>query len=88
MALKTKNTRVQGQISVVVPENLSALYSDLVIISSNEFGLVLDFAQSVGNSNQKRVVSRIGMSKEHAIALLNTLNERLKSSLKIAGSKN
>jgi Protein of unknown function (DUF3467) len=88
MATKTGGEQNRGQISVVVPDNVSALYSDLVIISSNEFGLLLDFAQSVGNANQKKVVARIGMSKEHAIALLNALNERLKNTLKIAGSKN
>lgn len=42
------------------------LYTDNISISANEDGLMFDFLQRVGNTNQARVVSRIGMSRVHA----------------------
>ena len=86
--VKPESEQKRVEISLVIPDNISALYSDLVVITSNEFGFILDFAQSIGNQNQKKVVARIGMSKDHAIALLNALNERLKNALKISSQKN
>ena len=40
-------------------------------------GVVLDFGQRVALTNQAWVVSRVGMSKEHAHALIKALQERL-----------
>ena len=42
------------------------LYTDTVFMTVNDDGVVFDVCQKVGNTNQLRVVSRIGMSKEHA----------------------
>ena len=42
------------------------LYTDSIFMSTNPDGLVLDITQRVGPTNQIRVVSRIGMSREHA----------------------
>ena len=42
------------------------LYTDNVLITVNPEGVVLDFCQRLGTTNQIRVVSRIGMSREHA----------------------
>jgi len=42
------------------------LYTDNVIITVNPDGVVLDVTQRLANTNQIRVVSRIGMSREHA----------------------
>lgn len=41
------------------------LYTDNVIITVNPDGVVLDVTQRLANTNQVRVVSRIGMSREH-----------------------
>lgn len=65
------------QIEVNVPNNVAALYSDSVFVTSNQFGIVLDFAQRVGPTNRQNVVSRIGMSKEHARMMLNVLKKHL-----------
>jgi hypothetical protein len=42
------------------------LFTDNVIITANEDGVVLDVAQKLATSNQTRVVARIGMSRTHA----------------------
>lgn len=41
-------------------------YTDSVYITANPDGLVFDVLQRLGNSNQSRIVSRVGMSREHA----------------------
>lgn len=53
------------------------LYTDSVFITSNEYGVVLNVAQSVGPTNQQEVVARIGMSRDHAKVLLKVLGEHL-----------
>jgi transcriptional regulator with XRE-family HTH domain len=77
-----------NQLQIEVPQGLNALYSDLVSITSNPHGYILDFAQTVGPTNRCIVVSRIGMSEQHALALYNALRERLKASMKIGGETN
>lgn len=42
------------------------LYTDNIFMSVNEDGVVLDISQRIGNTNQTRIVSRVGMSKSHA----------------------
>lgn len=57
------------QSNIEVQINLDTtpiLYTDNVLITVNEDGVVLDVCQKVGSTNQARVVSRIGMSREHA----------------------
>ncbi len=53
------------------------LYTDNIMVTSNEDGVVLDFCQRVGSSPQVRVVGRVGMSREHAKKLLMVLNGQL-----------
>ena len=59
------------------PKDRPVLYSESVFIGSSEYGLVMDFAQRVGPSNQQFVVARIGMSFEHAKRMLHVLNDHL-----------
>lgn len=42
------------------------LYTDNILMSTNEDGIVFDVCQKLGVTNQMRVVSRIGMSRTHA----------------------
>lgn len=41
------------------------LYTDNVIITVNPDGVVLDVTQRLANTPQVRIVSRIGMSRDH-----------------------
>ena len=53
------------------------LYTDNVFMSTNEFGVVLDIAQKLGPTNKLRIVSRVGMSREHAKRFVNELGKLL-----------
>lgn len=69
---KTKNQQPQIQIDVNL-DTTPILYTDNIYITTNEDGLVLDFAQKLGPTNKLRIVSRIGMSRQHAKKFLNEL---------------
>lgn len=68
--------------------NQPVLYSDAVYVNAGPYGIVFDFAQSMGNTNQQQVVARIGMSKEHALALMNVLEKKLKETFGVKSEKN
>lgn len=54
------------QIAQLPLSELKVSYTDMVHISVNNFGVVLNFMQNLSPGNQPFVVSRLGMSKEHA----------------------
>jgi len=53
------------------------LYTDNVFITVNEDGVVLDICQKVVNGQQLRIVSRVGMSREHAKKFLSEFGKLL-----------
>lgn len=55
---------IQSQVSI--PQNNPVLYAGAVYIDVTPFGVVFNFAQQTGPTNNLVVVSRIGMSTEHA----------------------
>lgn len=71
---KTPNTNLNINVD---PHHTSILYTDMVFMNVNEDGVTLDICQKIGNSNQVQVVSRIGMSREHAKKFVKKLSEIL-----------
>ena len=71
-----KNENQQMQISVNL-DTTPVLYTDNINITVNPDGVVLDFMQRLGPSNQVRIVSRIGMSREHVKKFLEKLGKLL-----------
>jgi hypothetical protein len=72
--------QVKNQQGFQVNVNLDTtpiLYSDNILMSTNEYGLVLDICQKIGPTNQLRIVSRVGMSREHAKKMLSELGKLL-----------
>lgn len=59
------------------PEKVAILYTDTVFMNVNDDGVIFDICQKVGNSTQLQVVSRIGMSREHAHKFVKKLSEIL-----------
>jgi uncharacterized protein YajQ (UPF0234 family) len=47
-------------------------------MSANGDGIVFDFMQKLGPTNQVRIVARVGMSREHAKKFYKILNDSLK----------
>lgn len=59
------------------PDKAQILYTDTVFMNVNDDGVTFDVCQKVGNSNQLQVVSRVGMSREHAQKFVKKLSEIL-----------
>lgn len=63
---------------LVMPMDVRIVYTDLAHISTNKYGLTINFMQSDGIGSQPLAVSRVGMSREHAAKLLKTLEKALR----------
>lgn len=73
-----EDNRGNTGIQVNLPNNVVILYTDTTYLTINQYGVVLDFAQQQGPTNQQNIVSRIGLSKEHAKILVERLADLLK----------
>ncbi len=59
------------------PQATPILYTDDVFMTISNQGVVLDIGQRIANTNQIQVISRIGMSREHAKELVKQLGNLL-----------
>lgn len=64
-----------GMEASLNPDSTPILYTDNIHMISNRDGVVLNVMQRIGQSNQMRIVSRIGMSREHAKKFVQKLGE-------------
>lgn len=71
---KNKNEGLNVNINL---DTTPILYTDNVSISANEDGIVFDFIQRVGVTNQAKVVSRVGMSRSHGKKFVTELGKLL-----------
>lgn len=72
------NTQGQAQNGVVVlPGDARIVYTDMVHVMVNNYGVIMNFMQTAGPNSQPLAVSRIGMSKEHAKSVLEVLQKTL-----------
>jgi hypothetical protein len=53
------------------------VYADMLHATINKFGVVLNFMQGAGPHNQPLAIARVGMSKEHAISVIEVLQRTL-----------
>ena len=74
MAKVTEDNKFQVSLN---PEKAQILYTDTIFMNVNDDGVTLDICQKVGNSNQLQVVSRVGMSRDHAHKFVKKLSEIL-----------
>ena len=68
-----KGRAKKAGLAVAVPKEAVILYASNVHIHVSKFGVVLDVSQQVGSTKRHVVVSRVGMSREHAKALCEQL---------------
>ena len=54
------------------------LYTDMVHVSANNYGVVVNFLQGLGADGKPSAVARIGMSREHAKSLIDVLERTIK----------
>lgn len=63
--------------AVVMPVDTRIAYTDMLKVIVNEHGVTLQFMQTSGPNNQPLVVSRLGMSKEHARSVIELIQRTL-----------
>ena len=71
------NPQPPRQLKLELPANLSAVYSNAVMISQTNVEIVLDFLQVMPNDPRARVQSRVVMTPTGAKAFLNALTQNL-----------
>lgn len=62
---------------MVMPVDARIVYTDMVHVMVNNYGVVMNFMQRSGLGNQPLAVARIGMSREHAESVISVLKEAL-----------
>jgi transcriptional regulator with XRE-family HTH domain len=62
---------------MVMPVDARIAYTDMAHVVANQHGVVVNFMQTNGPGNQPMVVSRLGMSREHAQSLVELLQRTL-----------
>lgn len=62
---------------MVMPMDVRVSYTDMAHVVVNDHGVVLNFMQTSGPNNQPLVVSRLGMSREHAETVIDLLQKTL-----------
>jgi transcriptional regulator with XRE-family HTH domain len=70
----------QSKTVFVSPEDARIVYTDMVQVMVNNYGVIMNFMQGAGPQNQPLAVSRVGMSKEHAKSILELLRATLEQS--------
>ena len=71
-----KNQEKNLQLNVNL-DTTPVLYTDNIIMNINEDGVVLNVGQILLGTNQMRIVSRVGMSREHAKKFVKELSKLL-----------
>lgn len=70
----------QTETAYVTQGDVRIVYTDMVHINANKYGVVINFLQGLGPKNQPMAISRVGMSREHAESLIDVLRRTLEMS--------
>ncbi len=58
-------------------EDAKIVYTDMIQVMVNNYGVILNFMQGAGVNDQPLAVARVGMSKQHALSVLEVLKKTL-----------
>lgn len=65
-------------LSTIAPaQDMRIVYTDMVQVMVNNYGVIINFMQGSGLNNQPLAVARVGMSREHARSILQVLTKTL-----------
>ncbi len=62
---------------MVMPLDVRVVYTDMAHAVVNDHGVVLNFMQTSGPGGQPMAISRLGMSREHALSVIELLQKTL-----------
>jgi DNA-binding XRE family transcriptional regulator len=65
------------QLIMYLPVDNKVVYTDAMHANVNDHGVILQFMQQLPNTSQPAVVSRVGMSREHAEKVIEVLRQTL-----------
>lgn len=65
------------KINIGIPDDMPILYTDMINVASSKYGVVISFIQGIGSNGQPTVVSRVGMSYDHAKSVIEVLQKSL-----------
>lgn len=85
--MKDNDEKTKAQVNVNL-ETTPIFYTDRIGITVNQYGVVLDVMQRLGNTNNVRIVSRIGMSQNHALKFSQELSKLLAIAVKSTSETN
>ena len=63
---------------LIMPVDMRITYTDMVQVSANNYGIVVNFLQGLGPTGQPLPVARVGMSYDHAESVIKVLSDTLK----------
>jgi transcriptional regulator with XRE-family HTH domain len=72
----------------VSQDDAKIVYTDMIQVMVNNYGVILNFLQGAGINDQPLAVARVGMSKEHARSIIAVLNKTLEQADDIDLQKN
>jgi transcriptional regulator with XRE-family HTH domain len=64
-------------MAMVMPMDARIVYTDMIHVIVNDYGVVMNFMQRSGLGNQPLAVSRIGMSRDHAESVIKIIRQAL-----------
>jgi transcriptional regulator with XRE-family HTH domain len=75
------------QTVLLDPDDAKIVYTDMVQVMVNNYGVIVNFMQGAGPNNQPLAISRVGMSKEHARSVLELLQKTLEQADELSANK-
>jgi hypothetical protein len=72
------NDMLSKQVIMYLPVDSRVVYTDSMQANVNDNGVMLQFMQQIPNNQQPAVVSRVGMSRDHAEKIIAVLTQTLK----------
>lgn len=85
--VKEVETSDQKQTVMVTPDDLKIIYTDLVHVSVNNFGVIMNFMQGGAPNSPPLAIARVGMSREHAMSVLDVLQKTLAAQKQLPAPK-
>ena len=78
MEEKKKVPAAKNQMQFAInPDTTPIVYTDNIFMNANEDGVTLNVGQKVLNTDQVKIVTRVGMSRNHAKKVLAELGKLL-----------
>lgn len=71
------NELLQSKTVLISPQDARIVYTDMIQVMVNNFGVIINFMQGAGSGTNPLAVSRVGMSKEHAKSVIDVLTKTL-----------